>query len=281
MTWFAREWKGGTVTRCCVTVCLFARRAHGHATARDRATRQTAPRAARPGFTLLEVVLAVTLALALMVAMLTFYKQVADVRVAVIEESELVGQERLVMDRLTQELRAGYVYPMIGLGLEGDLTQMRFATVTLPGGSAWIVQKATETDAMPPERDLQLLGYRLRIVEDEDGQPVIEGVERTCQKTLTARTTDEEEEIPSTLMAPSLKFIRLRYWDGGAWVDAWSSGDLPQAVEIVLGKEPLPEGVEPLEYPYEIYRRVVFIPSAARAAQGGTVVRGLGEGGQP
>lgn len=233
-------------------------------------------RAARRAFTLLEAVLALTLALSLVLVMLTFYKQATDVRAAVLDEALLVGEERAVMDLATQELRAAMAAPQAGIGVEGAIDQIRFATVALPGGSVWIVRRAAESDQLPPERDLQIVGYRLRIVEDDMGQPVVVGLERTCQRLLTAQVAEEGVEIQATLVSAGLKFLRLRYWDGTTWLESWGGNDLPQAVEICLGREPLPEGVEPLQYPYPLFRRVVFVPAGARAASG-TVVRGLGE----
>jgi type II secretory pathway component PulJ len=235
-------------------------------------------RRALRGFTLLEVVLAVTLALALMAAMLTFYKQAADVRAIVKEAAETVGSERTVMDLMTADVRAALVCSQAGFGVEGNIDGMRLATTALPGATVWAVQRTTEGPAAPAERDVQIIGYRLRITEDEQGQPVIEGLERTYQKVLTARTAEEGKEILGTLLAPRLKFLRLRYWDAGAgaWNEGWGGGDLPAAVEIVLGIEPLPEGVEPLQYPYETFRRVVYVPAGAKAPGGSAIVRGLG-----
>jgi type II secretory pathway component PulJ len=234
---------------------------------------------ARAGFTLLEIVLAVALALALVAAMLTFYQQAAQVRASLSQEVDKTGAERAVMNLLTSELRSAWACREIGLGLEGGPDQMRLVTTCLPGATAWVVTTATETPP-PAERDIQVVGWRLRIVEDEDGRPVIVGIERTCQKNVTARVAEEGKEIQTLLVTPRFKFIRFRYWDGNTWLESWGGGDLPGAVEIVLGEEPLPEGVEPMDYPFPIFRRVVYVPAGAKAS-GGTIVRGLDDGGGP
>jgi len=233
----------------------------------------------RAGFTLLEVVLAVGLALALMAAMLTFYQQATQVRATLSEEADKTGAERAIMNLVTGELRTALISREIGMGLEGDLGQMRLLSTCLPGAGAWVVTTTTETPP-PAERDIQIVGYRLRIVEDDQGQPVIEGIERTCQKSVTATVAEEGKEIQLLLLSRYFKFLRFRYWDGNAWLESWGGGDLPGAVEVVLGEPPLPEGVEPLEYPYPIFRRVVYVPAGVKAT-GGTIIRGLGEGAGP
>jgi type II secretory pathway component PulJ len=236
-------------------------------------------RRARAGFTLLEIVLAVALALALIVAMLTFYQQVVQVRASLGQEIDKTIAERAVMNLLTTELRGARASRELGMGLEGSLDQMRLVTTCLPGATTWIVTASTETPP-PAERDVQIVGWRLRIVEDEDSQLIIVGVERTCQKNVMARVAEEGKEIQTLLVSPRFKFIRFRYWDGNAWLETWGGGDLPGAVEIVLGEEPLPEGASPMDYPYLIFRRVVYVPAGAKAASG-TIVRGMDGGGGP
>jgi len=232
---------------------------------------------AERGFTLLEVVLAVSLSLGLLGAMFGFYQHAVRVRAAVLDEVERVAAFRSVMRLLTDELRSAFVVRFLGQGLEGTDLEMTLATVRLPSAAVWLEQSLTETNPLPPERDLQIVGYRLRYVETEEGDIVVAGLERACQRILTAREAEEGEEIGIEFLTPYVKFLRLRYWDGTAWQEAWQGDDLPQAVEINLGEQPLPEDVEPVDYPYPVHRRVVAIPSAGQGQQG-TIIRGLGGG---
>jgi hypothetical protein len=233
-------------------------------------------RRARCGFTLLEVLLAVALSIGLMLALLTFYKQTMDIRQMAGTTAETVAAERTAMNIITGELRSCLVSPSVGMGLEGGLGSLRCASAALPGPGVWAVHTATEA---PPaaERDVRIIGYRLRISEDEQGLPVIDGLERTCQKVVTAKVAEEGKEVELTLLTPHIKFLRLRYWDGQAWAESWGGGDPPAAVEVVLGEQPLPEGVEPLQYPYPIYQRVICVPAGLKPPAAGTVVRGLSE----
>jgi hypothetical protein len=61
-------------------------------------------------------------------------------------------------------------------------------------------------------------------------------------------------------LAEMVRFAHFRYWDGTAWLEAWDSPDLPPAVEVSLGFDPLPEGDLPEAYPYEVFRRVIALP---------------------
>ena len=60
--------------------------------------------------------------------------------------------------------------------------------------------------------------------------------------------------------ADIVRFVRFRYWDGGAWQAGWTNVTPPPGVEIVLSTERLAEDAEPDAYPAEASRRVVFVP---------------------
>jgi len=232
-------------------------------------------------FTLIEIVLAIGISIALAAAVLGFYQQVSAVRAdfdGQLREVQVAAAHRAVMDRMTEELRSAVAYPSV-MGLHGGQTELRWVVAAVPGPAAWAVRKITD-EPVPPEQDLRMVGFRIRQYENDAGDWIVEGLERLEQRLLTARVTEEGEQIRSTLMAPQFKFLALRYWDagGGQWVTSWSSGGLPAAVEISLGREPLPENTVPEEYPYPTVRRVVCVPGASRAPQGGTVIRGLGGG---
>lgn len=232
--------------------------------------------------TLLEVVLAIALTVGLMGMALGFYRQVVDVRrdfSGQLSTVQATASRRMVMDRITDELRTAIVYPFLQIGLSGQAMEMQFMTAALPGPAAWATEDITD-DPVPPEHDIQLVGYRLRIGEDEDGLEVVEGLERTVQKIVSAQVAEEGEEIQGCLVAPQYKFVSFRYWDNeaGEWLDTWEGDDLPLAVEILLGAQPLPEDLEPQDYPYPTFRRVVYVPGGNRSFGGTTIIRGLNSG---
>jgi len=240
-------------------------------------------RARKAGFTLLEVVLAVALVLSLMGALYAFYLYALDVRKAIAAESEMLAGERDVMDGLTNELRSAMIYPFLNLGLEGSAGRLVFISAGLPGPAAWVIRQSTE-DPIPPEQDLQLVGYQLSV--DPNTEEVL-GLVRTCQKVISAESPGSARQ--TRLLSSRLRFVNFRFHNGSGWQAEWrmeapAEGEgeqtslLPVAVEITLGTEPLPEDMDVDEYieTHPTFRRVVFVPAGARQ-QRGTVVR-TGEG---
>jgi hypothetical protein len=246
--------------------------------------RTPSPRdAGRRGLTLVEALLAITLAAGLMLAVLIFYDHVVGTRdefTGQMTQVAITAARRAAMARMTDELRAAITYPFLQVGLSGQVGQMEFITTGVPGKVAWAVESISR-EPVEPEQDLRLVGYRIRYVENEDGDLVAEGLERTVQKVIAVRVAEEGEEIIGAVIAPEFKFLALRYWDNeaGEWLESWEGGDLPMAVEIVLGIEPLPEDMEPADYPYETFRRVVHVPGGQRAFGGSVIIRGGREGG--
>lgn len=243
----------------------------------------------RRGFTLLEVILAVTLAVGFVGVMFGVYFQGTKIRERSSERMDLLLAERLVMERLTAELRCAMEYPFLKIGLEGDGTSMTFTTTHLPGFAAWADRGALD-DPPPVVSDVQLVGYRLRTEARADGGEMVSGLERTVQRVLMSDTVEEaeveedaeadeearEEAVVSVMLVTrKIRHLRLRYWDGAQWVEQWTGGDLPGAVEVTLGDRPMTE--DEAEYPGRLFRRVIDLPGGFRAAVGSRL-RGLGGG---
>jgi hypothetical protein len=241
------------------------------------------------GLTLLEVVLAITLVVGLMAGLFAFSRRTMDVRGELADDARRLAADRIVLDRLTAELRAANASRFLRLGLGGSSRQVQFVTSAVPGPAVWVRPEAME---QPParEHDLRLVGYRLRVATDERGEvlrdengcAIIEGLERSSRKVLAAPAVQEGERLDETppvrrlLLAPHCKFLHLRYWTGDAWIGSWRGGDLPAAVEIHLGAVPCPEGMAVDDYlaAYPTRRRVVYLPAGARPKAGAIRRRG-------
>jgi prepilin-type N-terminal cleavage/methylation domain-containing protein len=229
----------------------------------------------RRGFTLIEVILAIVIAVGMLVVVLYFYQQTADLRTQLIQESERISSVRLLMDRITGELRAASALSSSRIAFAGDATSMRFITVCLPVRSAW--NAGPSGRLVTPQTDLKLVSYHLgRSIERSN--VVVAGLVRTEQPTVDvrpraapARTNEvagerEAKPAPATRgpepVTDAIRYVRFRYWGGDDWKESWSAVELPKAVEISFGGEPLPDSTAPDDYAFDLYRRVIYLPGS-------------------
>lgn len=230
-------------------------------------------------FTLLEVILAIVLAVGILLVVLYFYQQSAELRTQLIEESERIAAARLVMDRLTSELRCVNGLSASRIAFAGTASSMRYVMTALPSHSTW--GGGTAGSQVAPETDLKLVTYSLGSARDGTNL-LATGLVRLEQATVETRpraTTTMTNESPAATeakpareepgpepMTDAIRFLRFRYWNGEDWQETWTEIDLPKAVEISLGGEPLPEKVEPDNYPFDLFRRVIYLPGNAVGA---------------
>jgi len=254
-------------------------------------------RAMQRGMTLLEVVLAVTLAVAVLGGTLRFYHHALTVRTKLESAIHTIEVQGRLMDHISAQLRCAAEYRFLGVSFQGDPQELRFVTAKVPGPHTWAFRSLTD-DPVPPEQDLQQIGYRLRVpADDANDEGVVRGIEQTHQKVLAVRVVedprglepgreqrtlgdeDASDTLETTLIGPGIEFLRFRYFRNGAWTDRWFRGSLPLGVEITLGVKPLPEGSDIDEYPYEVMRRVVYLPGSTERNRG-TIIR-RDRGGSP
>lgn len=273
----------------------------------------------RRGFTLLEIVLAVGLVVLLTGAMYAFYQLTLGVRDDVRREGQVVFAHRRAMDLMAAELESAMVYPFFMMGLRGDSEQVDFMRTAVPSRAVffseellslpdtWDSNSDRSGTRWEPEHDVQMVTYRLNRYEDEDGDEQIGGLECARLRTIAAQVSEERDgesgsRRRTTRMGPSreepedadtpgvatvrvnlltehVKFLNLLYWDGAAWVESWNQGELPPAVMIEMGAEPLPEDLLAEEYPFDKITRVVAIPAGYRPSEGG-MTRLPGRGGE-
>jgi type II secretory pathway component PulJ len=256
-------------------------------------------RAARgAAFTLLEVVLAVSIAVGLLVVVLYFYQQAAELRTQLLAESGRVTAVRLVMDRVAADLRAALARPDAGLEFQGDSVSMRFARAGLPTFAAW--SGAQHGRATFAETDLRWIGYTvattlegtnlvaaglLRTEEPclESGRPVEAPAAGTtvnrvvgemAQETPLAEVNATQAVAPEP-MSEAIRYVRFRYYGESGWVEQWSGGGLPRGVEITLSAELVeeaPTGEKPTQ---EVFRRVVCLPQTGSGSAEGAALDDL------
>ncbi|MDP6637505.1 MAG: hypothetical protein QGG42_21610 [Phycisphaerae bacterium] len=242
------------------------------------------------GFTLLEVVLAISLIVSLMGSAIWFTRNIASARDKINNKAQEIVSRRSLMRRITKELRCAMSMRRLGLGIAGESDYIAFVTTSLPGRSVWVDRNILD-QPVPPETDIQLITYRQAIVEDEEGMEEIVGIERTCQKLLDAPEAEEGENIRVAMLTEKLKYLRLRYFDGESWTKVWTADrGLPLAVEVTIGDEPVyeeegeaadteTEDTEPEEYLGIASRRLIHLPLSVMKTQG-TIIRGGPGGGR-
>ena len=222
------------------------------------------------GFTLVEVVLAIGIAIGLLVVALYFYQQSANLRTQLIEESERLATIRLLLDRISTDLRTAYAQPQ--QGFTGDSTSMRFVRSEVLSRAGWIPPLPGRN--LTPETDLKLVAYGVTSALEgtnlvtsgifRSEQPLIEKPHPPGQ--ILGQTNTGSVFQTNAQVAPlteAIHYLRARYCGGGEWADTWDSTDPPKGVEISLGIEPLPEGTDPADYPYEIFRRIIYLPGGS------------------
>jgi prepilin-type N-terminal cleavage/methylation domain-containing protein len=181
----------------------------------------------RRGFTLLELIVAATLILALVAAMAAFLMDALRIRSRVSAETDRFRAADAVISAIEQALETTLVEdPSLGPGVSGDATSL---SVLRAGLASWRLGT----------------GDRMRAMEELDRVHV--HFDRSVRRVSIGRG-----ELPATALPGSIERLRFRYFDGQAWTDEFDSlskGQLPVAVEIALWLRPRAAASTPVERP--------------------------------
>jgi type II secretory pathway pseudopilin PulG len=217
-------------------------------------------------FTLLEVILAVVIAVGLLMVAISFYQQSARLRGEMLRESERLTAVRLVMDRMSTDLRTAVAEPREGF--TGSAGSMRFAHSDVGG--------------------LMVVSYE-GAFEGIDTNAVMIGInriERLLVESAPIGSATGTNAVPFSFTGDDLfgtnnlaaaapepttraiKHARFRFYDGRQWLESWSAVNLPMGVEISLGLEaPAMEDLLTTNAPTtEVFKRVVFLPAGRMAS---------------
>ena len=222
-----------------------------------------------PAFTLLEVVLAITIAIGLLLVAMTFYQQSTSLRGQLMDEAERLSAVRQVMDRLAADLRVAPAHDRVGF--TGDSNSLRFATTALPlaaGGMQTDLRRVAYRATYAGEgTNLTVSGL---VRTDEPAVDFLASVRSPVLATTSGDTNAHAATAPSAPAPPpqateplteSVRHLSFRFWDGTAWRESWSGVTPPPGVEVTMGFESLPPDLAPDQYPGEVFRRVIFLPA--------------------
>jgi type II secretory pathway pseudopilin PulG len=226
--------------------------------------------AAASGFTLLEVVLAIAITIGMLGVVLYFYQQASHLRLEMLEQAESISAARLVMDRLTTELRSAGAHGIQERALSGSSNSITFISRIGPQFVSW---REDDSGGAAPQTDLVRIYYGLagaRGLErwQEPLVPLLQQSEPASGPfTITGEDLaddpldEEDANGDDPLLTEHIRHLQFRFWNGSAWQDRWSSWSLPKGIEVSVGREPFPEDSEE-EYPFEVFRRVIYLPGS-------------------
>jgi prepilin-type N-terminal cleavage/methylation domain-containing protein len=218
-------------------------------------------------FTLIEVILAVFIAGGLLMVAISYYQRSADLRAQLLAESEKLTTIRLLMDRISMDLRTAFAEPRQGFSGTSDYMKFAHLGAPSPGNLAdgamklvtySVVTNATGTNSV-------VLGFNR--------------VETPLVELRVASTTNREQLSFNGAMDPvatltnqfvdpltrAIRMVQFRYFDGAEWLQSWDGVGLPMGVEVTFGTEP-PSPDEEEEYSGDLFKRVIFVPAGKNSS---------------
>lgn len=244
-------------------------------------------RCARRALTLFEVIAATALIVMLLVTLLTFFWQSAQVRSEAAILADRVQVARQVLETMAAELRGCVGMEQIGFPVEqrlrGDRRSITFLTTSLPAPEQY--RRYSLSDELPPARhDLHEVTYSLWVDPEnttDDGEPIVGGILRSEKRTLNQQVVEEGDPlvVRNDLWSHELGYLEFRYFDGVEWDTTWdiSQGNsLPQLIKITVGFNPITSSElddadleqrtldDPEPYEPSRYSTIIRIPAADR-----------------
>ena len=245
----------------------------------------------RKSFTLIEVLLAVSIIMMIMGTVYAFYThsvKVTQMAKAKMQDSQLA---RVLLFKIAAELRAlttsGSRFTTV---MSGEAESIEFITTVVPSRLVFFPQDITDGGRVI-EHDLRLVHYSLG--RDEDDEENILGIRRDelrClltpiidEKSASELTPEEIEEakedqrkfkfsldsdsdqavseqplISQVILSDRIKYLRFDYYDGTQWLNRWDPTEpdtIPRAVKVTIGFTQVSE---------EEYRREQLVPMEER-----------------
>ncbi|MCH7779938.1 MAG: prepilin-type N-terminal cleavage/methylation domain-containing protein [Acidobacteria bacterium] len=206
------------------------------------------------GFTLLEMVLALSLMTLVLTTTMLFFSSTLRTRNAGEKLAQRTQLERVLLRQMAREISQARVintYEKIGAqekGFGGKLKGIEMLTYVLPRPERFAKRDLRDIE-VPAEFDLRRVIYyliRADKLEDEDGNPRVFGLARHEFKLRNRQVSIEGEEYEERveLIAPEIKYLSFRFFDGASWTSRWEGSDqdsLPQTVRVTIGRNPLPD----------------------------------------
>jgi general secretion pathway protein J len=180
------------------------------------------------GFTLLEVLLALTI---LAVIMTSIYGSFATTGRNVESAEEIrdgTDRVRTLISRLTNDIANACIVGgmsetfFYGKKYEAEEDKQRFDSIYLTTLTNW---------RKPDSREMELweVGYFFQERPEGKGRVLMRKEKRELSRDVPPREGGVDYELTDTVQG-----LQLRYYNGVKWADEWIQGGLPKAVDIVL-----------------------------------------------
>ena len=249
----------------------------------------------RTAFTLLEVLLAVVIATGLLSTAMYFYQKSSRFRSDLILETERIASARLILNRMSTELRSTLHHPVRNIGFKGGSNWVEFLKTEIPSEASWAMSTENISSSAYPEAGYRLIRYELAMknvidtgLDNTANREMIENlnldnnsdvapggdfpslkqgdaIDRTERRLLTAKASTNSlatVRIEPVRITDQLKYMQLRYLNNGNWAENWGGPNPPAGIEISLGIDPLAVTNLLEEYTNHVYRRIVRIPTS-------------------
>ena len=249
----------------------------------------------RTAFTLLEVLFAVVIAAGLLATAMYFYHKSSRFRSDLILETERIASARLILNRMSTELRSTLHHPVRNIGFKGGSNWVEFLKTEIPSEASWAMSTENSSSSAYPEAGYRLIRYELAMknvidtgLDNTANREMIENlnldnnsdvapggdfpslkqgdaIDRTERRLLTAKASTNSlatVRIEPVRITDQLKYMQLRYLNNGNWAENWGGPNPPTGIEISLGIDPLSVTNLLEEYTNHVYRRIVRIPTS-------------------
>lgn len=236
------------------------------------------------GFSLIEVILAISISVVILVVAIYFYHQTSNLRRQLIEETDKLTTIRLLFQKIGSDLRAlegSGAYSFIGnsnsVSFVINENRLLGRWTAPPNGASWpagLYQvtyqmnegiEGTNVVMMGLVRDERAVdGPMPSLPPAEEGSEtnIVTGLSEFADTNLFAASTNELQS-PITQLVRRLEF---QYWTGSEWTNLWNDFTPPMGVQILLSADPAPdsleapEGQEGANNMTGVFRRTLYIP---------------------
>ncbi|MGK2907681.1 MAG: type II secretion system protein GspJ [Desulfuromonadales bacterium] len=174
------------------------------------------------GFTLVEVLVAISILAILMTSIYGIFSSVSVARERLDADSAEYHRARVIFDRMGRELRGTYF-------------QARNNNLHFAGGETDFLLELTTTAVSPLSRmGTGLARIRYLLVTDPEEAANGQVLMRSERPVYDAKPGEEADEMMR--LAPGIETMTLRFFANGQWQEQWDarSSGLPEMVEIAL-----------------------------------------------